>query len=270
MKYWYFFFFFFLGLASAVQAQDNYEIQVYGAELVKPRETILELHSNYTLNGFKQYSPDGMVPTQHVVHETIEITHGFTPWLEVGVYMFNSLGSDGRTAYVGSHVRPRIAAPLAWHWPVGVSFSAEYGFQKRMFAPNWETLELRPIVDKQFGKWYAAFNPTFAKTFQGPDQNRLIFSPNVKGSYEFNKTVALGLEYYGSLGQVSQFESYAHQQHQLFLATDLNLAPQWEFNAGLGYGLTNATERLIFKLIVGRTFGAGSKVAQPAPLPKPQ
>ncbi len=48
----------------------------------------------------------------------------------------------------------------------------------------------------------------------------------MKGSYEFNKTVALGLEYYGSLGQVSQFESYAHQQHQLFLATDLILAPQ--------------------------------------------
>ena len=44
MKYWYLFFF--LGFASAVQAQDNYEIQVYGAELVKPRETIVELHSN--------------------------------------------------------------------------------------------------------------------------------------------------------------------------------------------------------------------------------
>ena len=92
----------------------------------------------------------------------------------------------------------------------------------------------------------------------------------MKGSYEFNKTVALGLEYYGSLGQVSQFESYAHQQHQLFLATDLNLAPQWEFNAGLGYGLTNATERLIFKVILGRTFGPGSKAPQPSPLPKPQ
>jgi len=111
MKYWYLFFF--LGFASAVQAQDNYEIQVYGAELVKPRETILELHSNYTLNGFKQYSPDGMVPTQHVVHETIEITHGFTPWLEVGVYMFNSLGSDASgTPRLIPHLPKRFRDPI--------------------------------------------------------------------------------------------------------------------------------------------------------------
>ena len=37
--------------AGRLAAQDNYEIQVYGAELVPVRATMLELHSNYTTSG---------------------------------------------------------------------------------------------------------------------------------------------------------------------------------------------------------------------------
>jgi hypothetical protein len=42
-------------LLSAVVcfAQDNYEIQVYGSELVLPKNTMLELHSNFAVNGSK-------------------------------------------------------------------------------------------------------------------------------------------------------------------------------------------------------------------------
>src|ERR1700709_1063996 len=86
-----------------LKAQNNYEIQVYGSDLVAPGRTMFELHSNNTLSGTKTTDEFGMLPTNHVQHETIEITHGWTPWFETGFYIFNSIGSDGRTAYVGSH-----------------------------------------------------------------------------------------------------------------------------------------------------------------------
>ena len=35
---------------------------------------------------------------------------------------------------------------------------------------------------------------------------------------------------------------------------DVNLAPQWEINFGLGVGLTRATGHLIAKMIVGYHF----------------
>ncbi len=35
-------------------AQDNYEIQVYDAETVEPGHTMVELHSNFTIDGSKQ------------------------------------------------------------------------------------------------------------------------------------------------------------------------------------------------------------------------
>src|ERR1700744_3206480 len=111
----------FLLANTAVKAQENYEIQVYGSETVEKGRTMVELHTNNTLSGSKTTDEFGMLPTNHVQHETIEITHGWNNWFETGFDFFNSIGSDGRTAYVGSHIRPRVAVPEDMHWPVGVS-----------------------------------------------------------------------------------------------------------------------------------------------------
>ena len=59
-----------LGLPA--RAQDNYEIQVYGYELVEPHHTMVELHSNFTFEGSKTFE-NGLLPTNHQLHETIEI-----------------------------------------------------------------------------------------------------------------------------------------------------------------------------------------------------
>ncbi|HEY4322914.1 MAG TPA: hypothetical protein VGN20_02980 [Mucilaginibacter sp.] len=239
---------------SSLKAQDNYEIQVYGSETVEAGHTMFELHSNYTSDGSKTVA-DGELPTNHVFHETIEITHGWTPWFETGFYFFNSIGNDGRTAYVGSHIRPRVAAPESWNWPVGVSLSLEFGFQKAAYSANTATLEIRPIIDKKWGRNYFSLNPTLEQSFKGPDENRgLIFSPNVKWSYDATKVIALGLEYYGSTGPFFKYDPIQEQEHQLFIATDLSFNPKWEFNAGYGWGLTNATDNGIFKVILGRRF----------------
>ena len=53
-------------------AQDNYEIQVYGADTVEPHSTMVEFHTNWTAQGEKSVV-NGVRPTNHAVHETIEI-----------------------------------------------------------------------------------------------------------------------------------------------------------------------------------------------------
>ena len=237
-----------------VKAQDNYEIQVYGSETLEKGKTMIELHTNYTLKGSREII-DGVFPTNHIAHQTIEITHGFTPWFEVGFYLFNAIGNNSRTAYVGSHIRPRVAAPESWHWPVGLSLSAEFGFQKKEYSANTSTLEIRPIIDKKWNALYLAFNPVLGKSFAGPDANHgLIFSPSAKISYDVSKAVGLGMEYYGSTGPVFHFDNFIQQQHQIFAVTDLNFNPVWEFNAGIGYGFTESTDKTIFKIILGRKF----------------
>ena len=81
-----------------------------------------------------------------------------------------------------------------------------------------------------------------------------MFSPNFKLSYDFNRTITGGFEYYGSLGPVTGFDPFRYQQQQLFPAIDLNLSPKWEFNAGVGVGITQGTDHLIVKMIIGYRF----------------
>ena len=96
-------------LASApfgpLYAQGCYEIQMYGSELVSPGATIFELHSNFTFKGSKTVV-DGQYPTEHQLHETLEITHGFSDWFELGFYVFTSADSRVGWQWVGDHIRP--------------------------------------------------------------------------------------------------------------------------------------------------------------------
>src|SRR5882724_1040217 len=110
-------------------AQGNYEIQVYGADTVAPKTTMVELHSNYTAVGHR-YTNDGTFPTNHQEHESIEITQGINSWSEVGFYIFTSIQDGHGVQWVGDHIRPRVRVPDSWHWPVGVSLSTEIGYQR--------------------------------------------------------------------------------------------------------------------------------------------
>jgi hypothetical protein len=239
-----------LGAARATKAQDNYEIQVYGSDTVEPGHTMVELHNNFTFEGSKTVQ-DGMYATNHQWHETIEITHGFTDWFETGFYIFTALQNGHGWDYVGDHIRPRVRVPKRWNWPVGGSIWQEFCYQRSQYSPDTWTYELRPIVDKQLGRWYLAFNPAFDKSFHGPAQNRgFAFSPNFKVSYDITKKIAGGVEYYGSLGPVTGFDPVVLQQQQIIPAIDLNLSEKWEFNFGVGVGVTKSTDHLLAKMIL--------------------
>jgi hypothetical protein len=244
----------FLFAAPRAAAQNNYEIQVYGYDMVEPGHTMVELHSNFTIDGSKQIT-DGLYPTNHAEHETIEITHGFTGWFELGFYIFTSARSGQGWQWVGDHIRPRVRVPEKWHWPVGVSLSNEIGYQRRQFSADTWTWEIRPIIDQKVGKWYWSLNPSLDRSWHGPGvREGVVFSPNFKFSYDFTPKIAGGLEYYGSVGPVTGFDPIYLQQHQVFPAVDLNIAPQWEINFGLGVGLTRSTDHLIAKMILGYRF----------------
>ena len=238
----------------ALHAQDNYEIQVYGADTVQTGSTMVELHSNFTVDGSKTVI-DGVQPTNHAEHETVEITQGINDWFETGFYIFTTIQPNGGWQWVGDHIRPRVRIPESWHWPVGVSLSNEIGYQRRAFSPDTWTWEMRPIVDRTLGRWYLSFNPTLDRSFHGASVHRGVeFSPNAKFSFDFTKKIAAGLEYYASYGPITGFDPLHEQEQQIVPAVDLNLAPQWEVNFGVGFGVTGSTDHLIVKGIVGRRF----------------
>src|SRR5207302_1121319 len=162
------------------------------------------------------YVQEGVLPTHHAEHETLEITHGFNEWFETGFYVFTTVQPDGSWEYVGSHIRPRVSIPERYHLPVGLSLSMEFGYQRPNISLDTWTWEIRPIIDKKLGKWYWSFNPTVDRAFHGPSVKKgFEFSPNFKFSYDLNPRIAAGLEYYGSLGPVTGFDPLRDQQQQI-------------------------------------------------------
>ena len=89
-------------LSPPARAQDNYEIQVYSSEATPKNVTMVEIHSNFTVDGSKQVI-NGVVPSNHAMHETLEITQGWTDWFETGFYVFTSIqpGGSGGGAGIG-------------------------------------------------------------------------------------------------------------------------------------------------------------------------
>jgi len=171
---------------ALVRAQGNYEIQVYGSDTVPPDRTMVEIHSNFTIQG---------------------------------------------------------------------STSTEMGYQRRVFSPDTWTWEIRPIIDKQLGPWYLAFNPALERSWHGPSVGQgFAFSPNFKFSYNITRKLQAGLEYYGSMGDITGFDPLYLQQQQFFPSIDYDFGPNLEFNFGVGVGVTRSTDHLLIKAIVGRRF----------------
>lgn len=101
---------FLLIVSSLLSAQENYEIQVYASPTMTKGNTIFELHSNFTFSGEKN-TVDKVIPSNHSLHETVEITHGITANFEIGFYLFTNYTEPYGYKVIGSHIRPRISVP---------------------------------------------------------------------------------------------------------------------------------------------------------------
>ncbi len=240
--------------ASRCPAQDNYEIQVYGSDLVPAGATMVEIHSNFTTRngvalGVGQYS------TYHALHETLEITHGFSEFFELGYYNFTSFQPGTGFSWVGTHLRPRFAIPARWHWPVGLSLSQEIGYQRKEFSPDTWTWEFRPIIDQKIGRFYWSVNPVIGLSLAGASRSEgPEFAPNVQVNYDLSKRVNVALEYYGVFGPLSGFPAVNRTEQELFPAINYDFGPAWEFNLGAGIALTSVTDNVVLKIIVGHRF----------------
>ncbi len=247
-----------LFLAPA-RGQDSFEIEVYGSETLPRGETSVELHSNFNAET-EETQTAGVYPSHHSVNESVEIAHGFRDWLQGSFYVLTSINTAYGWQWAGDRLRPQVRIPEAWHWPLGLSLSAELGYQRPRFSPDTWTLELMPIMDKKIERWYFGFNPTFDRSLHGPSVGRgFEFSPNVKVSYDIFRGAAAGLEYYGSYGPIGSFDPLQQQQHQLVPSLELDLPHRWELDVGYAFGLTPGTKEQVLKVIVGRRFGGKDK-----------
>jgi len=111
------------------------------------------------------------------------------------------------------------------------------------------------------GKFDFIVNPIFDNSWKG--FNNLDFAPAVRVAYNVSQTWAVAVEEYADYGVIKHFLAADQQLQQLFGVIDYK-GEQFNVEAGLGFGLTAASDRLVAKIMLSRDLYKPNKPADRA------
>ena len=233
------------------RAVDPFELQVYDGTANAPGVFGLELHVNTVPNGRKTAQPPELAPN-HQSHFTLEPSLGIEPWWELGGYLQSSLSGEGKLSYAGVKLRSKFVTPKGWNanWRLGVNLELSR-IPQAYDRSRWGG-EARPMVAFESERWLFVANPILEVSLAGPNTPQApSFAPALMAKLKLDGVVMLGLEYYADFGPLSAPEPLREQEQYLFEAVDLLSVAHLEVNAGVGEGLTEASNALVLKAILG-------------------
>jgi hypothetical protein len=228
------------------------EIQVYDAGIAEKGKFNLTWHNNFTPAGLTTPAFPGAVVADKSLNGVPEWAYGVTDWFEAGMYLpVYTFTRDRKLELDGAKLRALFAMPHAdsRRFFYGVNF--ELSFNAKHWDQSRQSGEIRPIVGARSGPWDFILNPILDTSFDG--FSRLEFAPSLRVAYNRSPTFAVAAEHYADFGQLHRFESVAGQEHNLFGVADFS-RPLFDLEAGIGFGLTKASDKLVLKTIVSHTF----------------
>jgi hypothetical protein len=246
-----------MGDTRAALAGDPFEIQVYDGTANGAGIPGLELHLNDWATGQRDaVAPE--LPRHGQVHATLEPSLGVLSFWELGAYLQGALRDDGRFDWAGVKLRSKVVTPPGWkeHWRLGANL--EVGYLPASYDRDRWGGELRPIVAWQNADWLFAFNPILDQSLAGDGASQ---GPSLQPALKVGRSVgpvALGIEYYGTVGPLVSWLPLREEEHYVFEVVDVLSIERFELNAGIGEGLTPASAGIVLKAILGYTFEAST------------
>ena len=126
-------------------------------------------------------------------------------------------------------------------------------------------LELRPIIEKDFGRISLMAEPDVRKgLYRGRARTRLRIRLLNGAYYRWMRYLSPGVEFYGAVGRIDDNDPLNQQQHYIFPVIWGELPHGIEYNLGPGFGLTRGSDHVIMKFnvelerFVGAIFGQSS------------
>ena len=245
-------------MASALSARAADEIQVYNAEIAKVGQWTFQLHNNYTFIGRKEPDfPGGLVPN-HALQGTGEWAYGITDWWEMGFYTPYAVNQELTPYSNAIKIRQLFVIPNAAEREFFYGVNFEFSYAMPQFLDTRWLIEMRPIVGWRKGDYEFIINPIV--DFGIGHNGGADFAPAARFARNLGENFAVGFEYYTDLGRPQDRLPFNEQQHNLYAVVDFKIG-RFDVNAGVGYGLTHGSDRLMAKMIIGTdlTEGASDK-----------
>jgi len=249
---------------------DPWEFEVYPYATEQRGVAELEVDNAVVANGHSQ-GPDGTAagtfPSQGIWYNQYELTYGLTDRIEAAAYLNMAQPSGHGYWYAGSKYRLRGRLFDEGTLPVDLGWYLELEWHKTpQFDDNELELELRPIIEKDIGRFSIELDPQFEKPiFTGPNKNKGFEFGYANGVYyRWMRYLSPGVEFYGAVGDIDDNDPLSTQQHYIFPVVWGELPHGIEYNVGPGFGLTRGSDHVIVKFnvelerFVGAIFGASA------------
>jgi hypothetical protein len=232
--------------APRLVAQDPFEMEVYTPRTAGPGELELELHSNYVADGSTAF--DGaLAPTDRQARFSLELTRGITHSWELALYGLAATRPGAGAELAGWRVRSRVRAPEGWRLPVQLGINLEVEHTLPAFAERENAVELVPVIGWSRGPVAFAINAPFEHALGNGAIPGWEFEPSARVDLGVSRTLTLTTEYFTSLGELGRLDAPQAQRHLLFPGVAMHFGDDVTWNAAVGFGLTDATDRLVLK-----------------------
>ncbi|MGO9005046.1 MAG: hypothetical protein ACLQIQ_21700 [Beijerinckiaceae bacterium] len=227
------------------------EIEVYNAEIAEPGQWTIQQHLNYTFLGRTVPEfPGGLVPN-HSLNGTPELAYGVTEWWELGFYAPFAVSNTVNFLSDGFKIRNLFVSPDAAKRDFFYGVNFEWSYATPAFSQTRVGLEVRPIIGVRNQDWEFIVNPIV--DFSIGKYGEADFSPAARLARKLGEDFFVGAEYYSYLGKIGDFSPLSEQQHYLFGVVDFKVGVV-DVDFGVGYGLTQGSDRLVAKIILGYAF----------------
>jgi hypothetical protein len=249
----------FLAAPLACFAQTD-EIQVYDAEIAEQGKLNLMIHNNFTPDGQKTPAFPGAVESDHALVGVAEWAYGVTPWFEQGLYLplYSYSQNDGMT-FNGFKIRELFVKPHAADQTFFYGVNFEFSVNQRQWNERHYSSEVRPIIGWHIkpgddAKWKQVdiiIDPIVDTEYTGGLKS-LEFVPCVRVAYNLSNKWAIAAEEYADFGEFRAIASLNQQTHQIWAVMDRKAEKWINIEAGIGFGLTSASDKVTLKLMLSR------------------
>jgi len=257
-----------LSWRNAAAQVDPWEFEVYPYATESRGVLDIETDNAAVPNGHRQAGSGtsaGIYPSQSTWYNQFELTYGLSDRIEAAAYLNLALPRGGGYQYAGSKYRLRGRLFDEDVLPVNLGWYLELEWRRTpQFDEDQLEVELRPIIEKDFGPFSLIANPIFEKPiFVGPDRNRGFQFGYAGGAYyRWTRILSPGIETYGETGRFDEWAPAHEQQHYIFPVAWGELPHGLKYSIGPGFGLTRGSDHVLVKFnleierFIGSTFGA--------------
>ncbi len=252
-----------LAAAPAIGLAQTDEIQVYDAEIAEPGVVNLMWHQNFTPNGIKEPAFPGAIISDHSYNGVPEFAFGITPWFEQGLYIPVYSFSRGRGSTLDSvKLRELFVRPHAGDHTFFYGMNFEFSYNASYWETRHFTSEIRPIIGLHLHPVDIIINPILDTDWTGV--SNYVFAPEIRLAYNYNPKWTFAAEHYAGYGPVRQFATVNDQYHAMWAVVD-HTSKVLDVEAGIGFGLTAATDKVTLKLMLSRDIRRPHEPAEATP-----